>query len=127
MDITDPDTNYLITNGTFLSGLGELQNQTYGETVHTARRSATAIAIGTIVLASLVLVTVVGNFVVIRAVLTYRQLKEHHSNWFIVNLALADILVNFVSVLSLIALSTDTNQPTPVYGKVRGSTPISPM
>lgn len=93
------------------------QTSTPSERVMTTRATPW-IAMGGVVLVLLILVTLIGNFVVVRAVFTYRQLKNHHSNWFIVNLALADILVNFVTILSLVAITTDTNESIPMFGKV---------
>ena len=66
------------------------------------------IGVATFFLVILIIITIIGNIIVIVAVLTYHKLKEQHSNMFIMNLAVADLCVApLVMIWSLIAVVTD--------------------
>lgn len=97
----------------------------YGATI-TDRRQVFGIVLGGFILIVIILLTLIGNTIVITAIASFQRLKEQHSNWFIVNLAIADIAVAvFVMILSFFALVTDTGSDgmiTPNFGTVSSET-----
>ncbi|XP_067942808.1 D(1) dopamine receptor-like [Watersipora subatra] len=71
-------------------------------------RSASEIVTASMCLAVLIFITVIGNITVIVAATTYHKLIEQQSTLFIINLAVADLLVAFLIMLSsLVTVSLD--------------------
>lgn len=78
------------------------------------RSDATIVITGFLFIAIMVAITV-GNVVVIVAILTHRTLKNQKSNLFILNLAIADLMVVFgVMIWTSISLTMD-------YGSSEGN------
>jgi len=72
-------------------------------------RTQPEIASGGFFLLLIILMTFLGNGLVILAIVTYRQLKDQQSNLFILNLAMADLgVVITVMAWTFISLVTDT-------------------